>query len=217
MARTRTHTLLIEMLQWIGSQQRRIIDEINTNGSSDLYSKVYTTFPIADEKALDLLFSSGEQIELIDRGYFLYLWPITKGRYYLPIMTLKYNFLGENSEARFRVALFCLHGNQPKASAYRFETSEGEGKHDYCHAQLITSFAKHKYHLPCEEWLPVDQPAFCLDAKEPISLLMNLFISLYGFENVTKLIGTKFASDLKPYLKDIGWFKKNPKVLLQQQ
>jgi len=215
-ARKRTQTLLIEMLLWIGSQQRRIIDEINNNSSSNLYNKVYTTFPIADEKALDNLFRSGDQIEMIDRGYFLYLWPITKGGYYLPIMTLKYDFVEENSEARFRVALFCLHGDQPKASAYRFETSEGKGKHDYCHAQLITSFAKHKYPLPCEEWLPVDQPAFCLDAKEPISLLMNLLISLYGFEYVTALIGPKFASDLAPYLKDIGWFKKNPRGLQRE-
>jgi hypothetical protein len=119
----------------------------------------------------------------------------------LPVMRLSFNFQQNLSpRIRMRVFLFMHHKLEIKAQGFRFETPEGEdgansnpSTHDYFHAQQITGFEKNDDRLAAlvVPWLPVSQPAFCLDACNPVQLVVNFLISLYGLTEVKQsLIGS---------------------------
>lgn len=88
---------------------------------------------------------------------------------------------------------------------FRIET--GTGMHQYHHAQLINNFKGHDnapVFYDSIPWLPVTQPAFPLNATEPLTLMLSLYLTLYGldrFKGIFKIYG--------PQLREI---KKIPSV-----
>ena len=74
-----------------------------------------------------------------------------------------------------------------KSLGYRFESPEGKnnqnaGVHHYYHIQMIQP-------PTCRiDWLPETQPAFPLDADNPVKLLLCVLVSLYGLDYLGTII-----------------------------
>jgi hypothetical protein len=116
-----------------------------------------------------------------DRRYF-YLTPVTEGRIMVPRIQLKCDFGRNIPEIRCRLDLFLLDDDLGLQSlGYRFESPEGQnieavGVHHYYHIQLIQP------PISRIDWLPETQPAFPIDADDPVKLVLGLLISLYGLD-----------------------------------
>jgi hypothetical protein len=141
--------------------------------------------PIETDRWLESIFprDGKSSFDLLQTNRFLYLEPITKAGHFLPVLTFKCDFTKSHLEVRLRLALFLLDSaSKLRAVGYRFETPEGPGRHSYYHAQPITSFAlDSSSQLPCPNWLSSDHPSFVLDAVDPVTLLVGLLVSLYGY------------------------------------
>ncbi len=130
-------------------------------------------------------------------GKVLYLPPLEKDDYFVPILSLKCKLNETRSIAQFRVMLICLEKNQTTDEFYgigfRMETpgsmdqnsgaTVNDGIHDFYHAQLVRkldSKLKNKLQITCPNWLPDSQPSFPLPADCPVTLLLCLIVTLYG-------------------------------------
>jgi len=108
---------------------------------------------------------------------FFYLNPVTKHCVMVPRIRLEYDFARHIPLVRVYLGLFLLHDGKLKSLGFRFETPEGEGLHNFYHAQM---FIEKGPPLPYHAWLPTSQPSFPLDAEDPVQLLLCLLTSLYG-------------------------------------
>ena len=129
------------------------------------------------------------------RGKVLYLPPLENNPQCIPILSLYCQLDNQHSIAKLRVMLVSLDGNQDLYGiGFRMETPEGmnqntnatngDGIHDFYHAQLIRKFGQSSLddRLPvCSpDWLPTTQPSFPLPANCPVTLLLCLIVTLYG-------------------------------------
>ena len=92
------------------------------------------------------------------------------------------------------------------AVGFRVET--GAGMHMYHHAQLINNFKGHpnaSIFFDSIPWLPVTQPAFPLYATDPLTMMISLYVTLYGLDRFGKIL-----IDYGPKLSEI---KKVPSVM----
>src|SRR5713101_9753074 len=131
----------------------------------EIREKIERDYPsFRNREDLESLLAAGAQGEgdFADRRKFLYLEPLVEGGMMLPVLSARWNFGASIPEVRLRVGLFLLDQAGNLASfGYRFEGPEGEGKHHYCHSQLIRAFDKSGTRvLSCPEWLPTSQPTF---------------------------------------------------------
>ncbi|MBX3001991.1 MAG: hypothetical protein KF893_25930 [Caldilineaceae bacterium] len=214
MASSREYTVLKQIFVWLATEQRRWQESVlSTTSRRDLFEQVEIDYPSIEERELENYLNSSDTIELLKWGKFLYLRPIEEGGFFIPVLTIKYDFGGHEQEIRLRLAFFCIDENGDiKASGFRFEAPEDtDGLHNYFHVQAITGFDKDtpKYQLPCEKWIPVKQPALCFDANGPVSLVVGMLVSLYGFNYIKELMNKGFGSELTPFIKDTGWFQRN--------
>jgi hypothetical protein len=136
---------------------------------------------------------------------FLYLRPITDGVPTVPVLSLKANFACSFPEVRARLALFFLDDEQEiRSQGYRYEAPEGpgNGKHDYYHVQPIRVIYRDKpgFQLPTAPWFLDSHPAWPVDAKDPVTLVLSLLISLYGLEFRKELLGYRVAPMLKNHI-----------------
>jgi hypothetical protein len=136
---------------------------------------------------------------------FMYLRPIEKGTSMVPVVSLKANFARSIPEVRIRLALFLLDAGHIRSIGYRFEAPEGPGtgRHDYYHVQPIHEVHRDKtgFALSTPSWLPVVHPAWPIDAKSPVSLVIGLLFSLYGLPFHNELVTYPMAGNLKTYLE----------------
>jgi hypothetical protein len=161
--------------------------------------------PFADRGMLESNLPNADHpnTDFLKTRQFLYLPPIKAFSLLLPVLRVKAEFDRERQpEVRLRVTLFLRDRAQKRLRyfGYRFESPElrgpnrevQEGRHDYYHAQLIHVLGDSRSHPGGEqcwpEWLPLDQPAFALDADCSVSLLISLLVSLYGLEYIDKLL-----------------------------
>ena len=134
----------------------------------------------------------------------LYLPPMNKDAEdaeFVPIFSLCCNLSRDQSVARFRVILVTLDRNEKtklNGIGFRMETPEGTdqndsangndstGIHNFYHAQLIQQFTPKQFgnilQSECPNWLPESQPSFPLPADCPVTLLLCIMITLYGWE-----------------------------------
>jgi hypothetical protein len=208
------HTLFNQILVWLAGEQRRWQEPVIAQAEGDIFElidQLEPRFPSFEERQLEnYLKESNQEVEFLKLHRFLYLRPIEEGGSFLPIMAVKCHWDENNLEVRIRMGLFRLFETELKASGFRYETPEGEGDHNYYHAQLIFGFDKDTKRLQfCERWLPVTQPAFCLDANNPVSLLVGLLVSLYGFGIIRQMLSLSFGRMLEPYLEEMQWHKRN--------
>jgi hypothetical protein len=156
-----------------------------------LLSEASGKFTHCDERELERFFKENpEQGDTSEMGKFVFLPLVPKPRL-LPVLNLAYDI--PNDLAKLQVALF-TETDQPgiRAFGYRFEPPEGPGRHDYWHAQPILRVGCHDdstIDLPGLEdgWRPTDTPAFPLDARSPIGLLVALMVSIYGLDEVWRM------------------------------
>ena len=159
----------------------------------------------------------------------LYLPPMKKDANFVPVLSLSCKLNETQSIAKFRVMLVSLNkkGN-PYGIGFRMETphsqdqaeetpadeegtgdedaSANEGIHDFYHAQLIKTFQKklgEKLQINYPSWLPESQPSFPMPAKDPVTLLLCLIVTLYGRECYNQFFDTYVnhyrKSDVKRY------------------
>lgn len=206
--------ILNQIIRWLADRQRW------TRGQShrkalDIFELLFPTYrPVGDNLEAKLA-ENEPTLDLLEEGNFIYLTPVEKQGWMVPVLSIMYNFSGSKPVVRLRLALFLLDENDTlKAIGYRFETPEsnvevGEkspvvGDHDYYHAQLINGFDKttQRWQLPCELWLPTSWPAFPLDAEDPVGLIVCLLVSLYGLNYISATLGTTpFKNELKSHIK----------------
>jgi hypothetical protein len=209
----------IEVLNWISDNcMFDPENEIYTKRQKlmDIYNKLnstYTSLGGGDE--LRKLLKAKTKFELLEIKQFIYLKPEPyKYPDVLPVMSLKFDFDdSSNMELRIRVAFFSFNDKvELRAMGYRFETHEGEGKHNYCHSQPIKGFDKStpKYQLPCEDWLLTAIPTFPLEANTPSGLLTAFLCSVYSQNEIRSFVGG-MSSGLKNHLKDCEYIIKSKK------
>lgn len=195
---------LIEFLH--GNHYRWTRDPTADGKLRELNDTVSRSHKVIEAQKLAFLLKEakkGGSIDFLAHGAFLFLKPPEQEGALLPVLSLKSNF--SRSELRVRMALFTFGESQvPAAIGFRFETPEGEGKHNYHHAQLIRSFGKNTKDLPTPLWLPTRQPALMMSAKTPFSLFLGILIGLYGLGNLeTVWQGQKFTAHLKSDLDEL--------------
>ena len=126
----------------------------------------------------------------------LYLPPLKKDAEFVPIFSLCCNLSKDQSIARFRVILVSLDENDKtklNGIGFRMETPDGTGIHDFYHTQLIQQFSPKQFgdklRAKCPCWLPESQPSFPLPADCPVTLLLCIIITLYGWEYYENFCG----------------------------
>ena len=174
------------------------------------------------------LFKTGE-VNSSQWGKVLYLPPLEKDDYFVPILSLKCKLYETPSIAQFRVMLICLEENQTTDEFYgigfRMETpssmyqdscpNDNNGIHDFYHAQLVRkldSKLKNKLQITCPNWIPDSQPSFPLPADCPVTLLLCLIVTLYG-----KNYCGKFLEEHKSNIPDIKSYRKKLKKWINRK
>ena len=181
-------------------------------GASAIYDeieKVYQSVPNRPMLENELL-PSEERVRTAFGRMYLYLDPVAKGCTMVPVLWAKCDFGRSPAEVRLRLGLFRWHDGGVKAIGYRFETPEGKGSHNYYHVQVLQRLDGPFPPAECSSWLPDSQPAFPLDADDPVKLLLCLLASLYGVQSVARLRTADYlGTQLKPYLDEM--FCNRPK------
>ena len=143
---------------------------------------------------IDQFFSPSDtaKVNFFNENKVLYLPPLRKDAEdaeFVPIFSLCCNLSKDQSVARFRVILVSLDENDKtklNGIGFRMETPDGTGIHDFHHAQLIQQFSPKQFddklRAQCPCWLPESQPSFPLPADCPVTLLLCIIITLYGWE-----------------------------------
>lgn len=164
-----------------------------------------------------------------DCGKVLYLPPIKKHDYFVPILSLECSLNETLSSAKFRVVLICLKEHQAtkvlQGVGFRMETPDSlnqranptvnQGIHDFYHAQLVRKLdrkLRHNVQITCPNWFPDVQPSFPLPADCPVTLLLCLIVTLYGriYYNQFLEENKKHMTFIKPYEEKLDkWINWN--------
>jgi hypothetical protein len=170
--------------------------EYTNTDAKKIFEQVGTHFrPLYSDTEVEAVLPSEQHVLGEFKTSYIYLNPITHGTIMVPVLTLKADFGRSIPEVRFQLGLFLLHKEGIRWIGFRFEAPEGvdaagAGRHHYYHVQMIRGlhtsipFSSNE-HL---EWIPDAEPTFPLDADGPSKLLLCLLISLYGLQEVFKLI-----------------------------
>jgi hypothetical protein len=144
----------------------------------------------------ELMTPEGLEVALKTRSYrssgeCIFLEPIERENWSLPVLTIAHEFENSRQELRFQVGLFqILDDGKVVGIGFRFESPEGVGLHNYYHAQLFSAYAGSGPRLSgCPDWIPVSHPALALDARNSATLLVCMLVSLYGRTFFEKNIG----------------------------
>jgi hypothetical protein len=102
----------------------------------------------------------------------------------------------------------------------RFETPEGlnpagQGRHDYYHSQLCTSFyidgPNDTFSFEKRiSWHALSCPAWPLDAKTPAHLLACLVFALYGKPEGYRTLQQAFGRSIKDYIDEMHFVFEGP-------
>lgn len=127
-----------------------------------------------------------------------------------------------------KVAVKCMFYNTSDMTKYgfRFESSEGEGSHDFFHVQPIGDFEGSKASSSekdegCKSLGIFDNfPSIPLHACSPVDILLSLVVSLYNLEKLRSMYlhfqndETQLAGTIKEYLGKVACGLKNGFVTL---
>ena len=146
--------------------------------------------------------STGPFRELHTSNRFIFLPACDKGGWFIPVLSIRYDFAVDPVELRIRAGLFAL---ERESVGYRFETPEGpSGIHSYYHAQPIVGWASGDASISSHN-VNQSQPAFPVDADSPVTLLMAAVLSCYGLDEVAKLTRDASLQRLKSHLGRVHW------------
>ena len=152
--------------------------------------------PVKSEDIEDLFSpSKPANVNFFKENKVLYLPPMKKDAEdaeFVPIFSLCCNLSRNQSIAKFRVMLVTVDKNDENDKkklngiGFRMETPDGTGIHNFYHAQLIQQFSPKQFgdvlQNKCLSWLPESQPSFPMPADCPVTLLLCIILTLYGWE-----------------------------------
>ncbi len=198
--------LLRQIVLWLHRTQEILERESQSALSSkerDLYATIASHWrKIESERALDETFadSKGSLSGTGNKSRYVYLTPTLRDKM-IPILSFSYSWNSSMPQVSLRVGLFLFDSQKNLAAiGYRFESPHGLGEHHFYHAQLIRTFGQDLF-PQCPDWLPERQPSFALDASDPITLIICLLISLYGFDYIETLRTAPFGNALTRYME----------------
>lgn len=180
------HPLILSTWNFYGMQPYEFPKDV----PADFWQPLLLSYPPFTEDGQLQKFLRSDRAAQEKQRVFLYLQPMESDGKWLPILRLTCDLEGSRPRVWLRVGLFHLDPGSQLAIGFRFESpeGEGEGKHSYYHAQLITGFERDRqfyaYHTDSDMFpltkLPTKFPALPLDAKDPVMLVLCLLLSLYG-------------------------------------
>jgi hypothetical protein len=203
---------LIDILIWVAQLGDNIQD--TTDKVQKIQAKTAVPYRKINSRELESLLNEGapKTIKMFNKKAFIYLPPIEKGGWLVPILSVEYNYAVETPELTLKVALFLISENDDKetlqAIGYRFETPHEQERHHYYHVQPIKGFERdnNRWNLPGTEWVPTDYPAFPMDAQDPIELLVCMLVSLYDLAIIKNLEG-KFKTLIKSNIEKMKLYR----------
>ncbi len=164
-----------------------------------------------DIKAFFPISGKCANVNFFEEEKILYFPPLRKDAEFVPIFSLCCNLSKDQSIARFRVILVSLDENDKtklNGIGFRMETPDGTGIHDFYHAQLIQQFSPKQFgdklRAKCPCWLPESQPSFPMPADCPVTLLLCIILTLYGWEHYQKICYR--IRGIEQYLKKLEIF-----------
>lgn len=172
----------------------------------EVYSEVARYYPpitAAEELKKRLPNSKRLEADLLSSRKHIYLNPIDRGVFLLPVLTLYCNL--RQNDAHYYLGLFLSEaaGDPVKSFGLRFETPSGggnPGRHSSHHAQFIKGFTTQAPLHGCPSWIPDQEPTLPLNARNPVELLLSVLVSLYGWTYLGELQTAGFGKELKPYI-----------------
>jgi hypothetical protein len=131
--------------------------------------------------------------------------PPASGR--VPMLHLKHGLEHNVPILRMTATLIDWHIDEPVATAWRFESPEGSGEHNYWHCQPVRELRGGKQiealkKLP--EWYFVDSPTLPLLAKDADGLLISMLVSIYGLTELRAMQSETFGDKLSEHLSGIA-------------
>lgn len=134
-----------------------------------------------------------------------FLPPLEKEDKFFVVMSLRCAMSPYSSEIRImlitqkKTVSADQHTNKNGFFGIGFRIETGEGMHQYHHAQLINDFKGHDnapVFYDSIPWLPVTQPAFPLYARDPLTMMLSLYLTLYGADRLRRFFNI-YGSQLK--------------------
>jgi hypothetical protein len=174
-----------------------------------LYSAILNLFPdpYTSDELDELLKTNRDQFSTGRR--FVFLEPMKDG--ILPMLTFRYDFTADVPIVSLQIGMFKLNANKPVALGFRFEVPEGEGNHNYYHAQAIDTLRNGGLRLPCRPLVSATWPTFTLNALNVGTLLLCAIVSLYGRDKLADFQSAGLGSLLVRYMRDLHWNDPNNK------
>jgi hypothetical protein len=194
-----------ELILWLWQQKKPWEYESSNQTINSIVqsSKLQTNTFYADTE-LEAYLPSEEKVDAsFPKNRYLCLSPVTESRIMIPRITLKCDFGKNIPEIRCRLELFLLANDTTLQSlGYRFESPEGKndqgaGVHHYYHIQIIQPPTSRL------DWLPDTQPAFPINADNPVKLILSLLISLYGRGYLGTILKESRIKGLEEYVRGI--------------
>jgi hypothetical protein len=162
-----------------------------------------------------IIIASGEFSTLKSRR-FIRLVDTSEGQLTIcPLVYLDGNFSKKHPRLRIQLVIVTYTqsvGDKPECLLLRFETPEGAdpagiGKHDYYHSQICTYFQidgpTNTLELPNPMlWRAQSCPAWPMDAKTPIHLLVCVVFALYGKADGVRILREAYGESA--YSDEVG-------------
>lgn len=207
-------TVLFDLQQtsWFGDQPRW---KISQRATATWERIVGALQPLREQDLSTLLREvNTDEIEINlsepESRVFLYLPPLEQNAEFVPVLSMQCHLGQKSSSIRIQVMLisytedrrFVGVGFRLESPHLRDDSRDGtEGRHEFYHAQLKRSF---DWGPPIDSptWLPETQPSFPIAAQCPITLLICLFLTLYGTK-WTKFIEGHRVFRLQQYAKEV--------------
>jgi hypothetical protein len=189
--------IVLDVLLWLWQEHDRWLRNDASGPQHELHQRLAEKHPPFGQLDLEAL-RSGESVESGNK--FIFLKPPGEARLVLPLLHLNWNFACTVPVVRLRLCLLGRGQDGQIDIGFRFETPEGRGKHNYYHAQPIVPFGSTQRTQP-----PTKFPTFTLEARNPVTLLTCMLVSLYGQEYVSELSQAKFRNEIQPYINEMHW------------
>lgn len=125
----------------------------------------------------------------------------------LPMLHLVHGIENGREMLRMTVAIIGKDGEEPVATAWRFECPEGPGEHCYWHCQPVRELRTAQI-LPALGRLPGwyfhDMPTLPMPARDADELLICMLLSIYGYRALDEMQREGFADQLGPRLRELA-------------
>lgn len=124
----------------------------------------------------------------------------------LPLLHLRHGQEHGRHMVRMTAAILEMHEGQPVATAWRFESPEGKGDHDYFHCQPVKEM-RYGRSIPAlcalPDWYFDDSPTMPLKASSYEQLLVCLLVSIYGLVTLRKMQQELLSNRLAEHLDEL--------------